>query len=197
MYLSGHPLDEHKIEVEAFRTCTIANMHEFVGKTISLVGLVSGSQTRMTKNGDKFSIFTIEDYSGNLECMLFKEMYLKFKHYVEEAGVIILVKGNCQPGYRDKEKIEVRVQEVELLSETRAKRPLKVRLKMPLDKLNPSSILEMKKVLDSRPGNDRLTLEISHEQMMVPFRSGNGLVRVDKDLVKALGKYGEVQLAVG
>ena len=197
IYLSGHPLDEHRLEVEAFRTCSIADMHQFVGRTISLIGLVGSSQTRTTKTGDKFSIFTLEDYSGNLECMLFKEMYVKFKHYVEDPGYIIHVKGNCQPGYRDKEKIEVRVQEVELLSETRAKRSIKVRLKMPLAKVDTKQIVDLKAILDAHPGNDQLAMEVYHEQMQVPLRSVNGLVQVDKGLIKALGRFGEVQLAVG
>ena len=85
---------------------------------------MGSSQTRTTKTGDKFHLHP-EDYSV-IWNVCFKEMYVKFKHYVEDPGYIIHVKGNCQPGYRDKEKIEVRVQEVELLSETRAKRSIKV-----------------------------------------------------------------------
>lgn len=141
-------------------------------------------------------IFTIEDYSGNLECMLFKEMYVKFKHYAEEPGYIIHLKGTCQPGYRDKEKLELRIQEVELLSETRSKKPLKVKMRMSLDNLDQKSIQAIKETIKTHPGSDRITLEIVHDQMAVPFRSANGVVQVNKALMKSLSRFGDVQLGV-
>jgi DNA polymerase-3 subunit alpha len=196
MYLSGHPLDEHRLEVETLRTCSIADMPQFAGRSISLIGLVSSSQTRTTKTGDKFMIFTIEDYSGNLECMLFKEMYVKFKHYAEEPGYIIHLKGTCQPGYRDKEKLELRIQEVELLSETRAKKPLKVKMRMSLDNLDQKSIQAIGEAIKTHPGSDRITLEVVYDQMAVPFRSVNGVVQVNKALIKSLSRFGDVQLGV-
>ena len=141
-------------------------------------------------------IFTIEDYSGNLECMLFKEMYVKFKHYAEEPGYIIHLKGTCQPGYRDKEKLELRIQEVELLSETRAKKPLKVKMRMSLDNLDQKSIQSIREAIKTNPGSDRITLEVVHDQMAVPFRSTNGVVQVNKALIKSLSRFGDVQLGV-
>ncbi|MCL0184782.1 hypothetical protein M2T59_31700, partial [Klebsiella pneumoniae] len=68
---------------------------------------------------------------------------------------------------------------------------------MPLAKVDTKQIVDLKAILDAHPGNDQLAREVYHEQMQVPLRSVNGLVQVDKGLIKALGRFGEVQLAVG
>ncbi len=197
MYLSGHPLDEHRLDMEALRTCSINDLPSQLGKQTTLIGLVSSSQVRTSKSGDRFAVFTLEDYSGSMEILLFKEMFMKFKHFVEEPGYIIAVKGQCQQGYRDKEKTELRVQEVELLSQAREKKPLKVRLTMELGVLNQTRVKEMKEILEQHPGRDKVFLEVTHEDISVPFRSANGLVHVSEPLVRELKRYGDVQLGVG
>ena len=197
MYISGHPLDEYRIEVEALRTCSIAEIPHFNGKQVTIIGLVSSSSVRTAKSGDKFSSFQLEDYSGSTELVLFKEMYVKFKHYVEEPGYILQIKGKCQPDYRDKEKIQLRVQEVELLSEARAKKSLKIKLRMPLERLSKNMVKELSSIIESHPGTDRLSMEVVYDDMSVPFRSVNCVVQINRHVVKAFRKWGEVQLGVG
>jgi len=46
--------------------------------------------------------------------MIFAETYLKYKHLID-AGTFVLIKAMPQPSFRDKEKQELRINEMELL----------------------------------------------------------------------------------
>jgi hypothetical protein len=58
-------------------------------------------------------------------------------------------------------------------------------------------VKEMKEILEQHPGRDKVFLEVTHEDISVPFRSVNGLVHVSEPLVRELKRYGDVQLGVG
>ncbi len=196
MYLSGHPLDEQRIEIEALRTCTIREISKYIDQHIAIIGLVSGSVTRTSKNGEKFIIFNIEDYSDTIECALFREQYVRFKHYVEEPGYIVCVKANVKHSYRDKEKLELRVTEIALLSQVRDNQKLKVMLTVPLQSVNRDFITKMGALIQQHPGKDSVVLKVSDGQCDLNFRSSNGSVHINRQLIKAMQQLGGNEVTV-
>ncbi|MFN3940259.1 MAG: OB-fold nucleic acid binding domain-containing protein, partial [Chitinophagales bacterium] len=196
MYLSGHPLDDHRFEIEAMRTCSIKDIPKHLDQQVTVIGLVSGCQTRVTKGGDRFILFQMEDFSDTVEIALFKEHYVKFKHYVEEPGYILCVKGMVKLSYRDREKMEVKVSDIMLLSEVRAKHKLKLMLRLPLNFINAEFIEEMATLLKTHPGKDHLLVQVTNDAYDLHFRSANGTVTINRQLVNALEKMGEIKIAV-
>lgn len=196
IYLSGHPLDEHRLEIEAMRSCSLKEIHKYMEQNITVIGLVSSATVRTSKNGEKFIVFTIEDYSESIECALFREQFIKFKHYVEQPGYIICIKAQVKKSFRDPEKTDLRVNEILLLSEVRAKQKMKVMLSVALETINPAFIQKMDALLKEYPGKDHLVVNVNNGQYDLDFRSSNGSVHADRRLVKAMEKLGELKLTV-
>jgi DNA polymerase-3 subunit alpha len=196
IYLSGHPLDDYRLELDAFKTCCLDELPKFLGKEICLVGYVISSEIKTSKNGEKFLIFNLGDYKTTIECALFGQSYLKFKSFVEEPGNVIYIKGKCQKSYRDPEKSEIRINEIELLSEVRSRKAMKLTLSIPLSGLSNGLLEMLKKVMHNSPGNDQMALKIVEdaEQFDVNFRSLNGCIKIEKSVVKDLEKIGEVSV---
>ncbi len=100
MFLSGHPLDNFSFALKHYRLTPIAEFNEFKeavnlhpnpGKTFRVAGLVTEAQHRISKSGNNYGVFHIEDYTSKMELMLFSDDYVKFSNYLEPGMVISVV----------------------------------------------------------------------------------------------------------
>ena len=122
MFMSGHPLDNFSFEIKHYGLTTIAEFNEFKeavnllpnpGRTFRIAGLVAEAQHRISKTGNKYGVFFIEDYSAKMELMLFSEDYVKFSNYLE-AGMAIFLTGTFRQRY-SKSEFEFKVSNITLL----------------------------------------------------------------------------------
>src|SRR6056297_4302396 len=87
IYISGHPLDDLK---------------NAVNKELSFGGVISDVQHRTTKTGQGWATFIVEDYSSSYEFRLFKEEYLKYRHFLVPNS-FIYAKVFIKEGWTNKE----------------------------------------------------------------------------------------------
>jgi DNA polymerase III subunit alpha len=122
MFMSGHPLDNFSFEMKYYGLTPIAEFNEFKeavnlhpnpGKTFRMAGLVSDAQHRISKTGNKYGVFFIEDYSARMELMLFSDDYVKFSNYLE-PGMAIFLTGTFRQRY-SKSEFEFKVAGISLL----------------------------------------------------------------------------------
>ena len=84
MFISGHPLDDFKMEIQSFCTGDISmlnNLEANRGKDILLAAVVSDAEHRFTRKGDPFGTISIEDYNDGIKLFLWRENYLKYKDF--------------------------------------------------------------------------------------------------------------------
>jgi len=93
-YISGHPLDDYLQTMDRFSKVKIDelrnNIDKYKDQQITFAGMITESSQKISKNGDPFGTFTIEDFSGNINLVLFSEMYLKKKHMLEPGNNIFI-----------------------------------------------------------------------------------------------------------
>ena len=85
IYISGHPLDDFKREIKAFCKNTVsdfARLEEHVNRELTVAGVITDVQHRVSKNGKGWGLFTLEDYNESYELRIFGEEYLKFRHFL-------------------------------------------------------------------------------------------------------------------
>jgi len=86
IYLSGHPLDDFKKEVDAFCNASISVFNEdlntYVNRELAFAGVITDVQHRISKNGKGWGLFTVEDYTDSHEFRIFGEEYLRFRHFL-------------------------------------------------------------------------------------------------------------------
>lgn len=100
MYISGHPLDNFKFELNYYNITPLSEFNAVKNsiattpntKTFRLAGLVTDAQHRLTKTSKNFGVLQLEDFSGKSEFMLWSEDYQKYSHYLE-VGRIIFIEG--------------------------------------------------------------------------------------------------------
>ena len=77
-YLSSHPLDEFTGILQGLKILAIADYESLSpGDTITLAGIVSSSQVRYSKKGNRFCIFRLEDQSSGVKCLVWAKHFRK------------------------------------------------------------------------------------------------------------------------
>ncbi|MEO3853084.1 DNA polymerase III subunit alpha [Streptomyces sp. B8F3] len=93
LYVSDHPLFglEHVLSEKADAGIAQLTGGEHAdGAVVTIGGIISGLQRKMTKQGNAWAIATIEDLAGSIECMFFPATYqLVSTQLVEDAVVFV------------------------------------------------------------------------------------------------------------
>ncbi len=125
IYLSGHPLDEYEKRVQGIGFCPIEVLNHITrqnedglfypvdrrftdGQVVSLYGMVIQKTEKTTKSGKKMGFFTIEDTTGEIECVAFSEPYRQAQTYQTDDVVIVHGRLNI----REDEPVKVIVQDI-------------------------------------------------------------------------------------
>ena len=193
IFISGHPLDEFKVEIESFCRGSVAMLNDpktNSGKNVIVAAVVSGSEHRFTKKGDPFCAITVEDYSDSSRIMLFGENNLRFKHFAE-PGTFIIVQGRFEiPRYRTEP--EFVLSSIELLQELRDKRAKGLNIRISNSDLSFILIDEINEIINENIGNINLKFivydNIDGIEIEMPSRSIK--VKPSNDLFKKLAKLG-------
>ncbi len=95
-YLSGHPLDEHRRELQGFVTAPLAELTQGrkgsngdAGRVV-VAGLVAELRTRHDKQGRKMVFLTLEDGGARLEVALFAEVATGAEELLTRDAVLVV-----------------------------------------------------------------------------------------------------------
>jgi DNA polymerase III subunit alpha len=158
-YISGHPLDQFRLELEHFCNCTLDKVMETRNKDVTIAGIVTKANVRQTKTGKSFVIFSIEDYSDTIEMALFGEDFLKLGHWIK-AGEFLYIKGKVQQRYNT-DLWEFKPGSVQLLADIRAKLLKNIQVKLDLAMVTPEIIEQMEALLGENKGSCSIKMLLS------------------------------------
>ena len=187
IYLSGHPLDGFKFEMNNYNIIPINELDSFKGRQLRIAGYVSDPRHALTKKGDKFGKMTINDYSGSIELMFWKENYVHFGDYIQESQKLMLTgiydENRFRPG-----QMEFKVQSVMLLGDVKTKLTKRISLAFPLQKLDYDLVNFLQRNIQQHPGACELNFQIFDEEneRSTLLRSNNGKLHVNDDLIEYL-----------
>ena len=194
-YLSGHPLDNFKESIDFFAKNTISQViHLMDGKeqpNVSFAGIVSQSIEREAKNGNKYGLVSIEDENASIDLWLFKENYLKYRHFLT-PDTFVFVKGNMKPSYRDKNKMELNLSSISLLANLMDDSTKEIQLQIHIADINDTLIGDFKDLVNNNPGNVRLRFYFAHNKQHIIMTPKKYKVKSDA-FVDFAKKYENIQ----
>ncbi len=174
LYVSDHPLlgIEHVLARATDRTIpSLADEEECpAGTTVTIGGLVTGLQRKVTRRGDTWAIATVEDLEGSVDVMLFPATYQQYALQLTEDAVVV-VKGRLD---RRDDSPQVIASELTLpdLSEA-SSGPVVVTV--PVARCTPPVIERLKDVLATHPGVTEVHLRLQGGGRTTVMRIDDGL----------------------
>ncbi|NQU86648.1 MAG: DNA polymerase III subunit alpha [Mariniphaga sp.] len=195
VYLTAHPLDDYKFEIDHF--CTPgANLKDlnndiemFKDRELTFGGMVSEAKEAISKNGNPYSILTLTDYTDSYAIYFFKNSYVEFGKYCK-TGLFVLVRGKVQKRY-NQESYEFKVTNIELLSEVKKNHVKSVTINIPLDQINKSIIEEIEGYTKNKKGKSMLKFWVSDEEnnRNISLFSRNTRINFDNDFISFLENH--------
>jgi DNA polymerase-3 subunit alpha len=202
MFISGHPLDDFSIEVNAFCSkgglSLLQNLDSVNGRELKLAGTVVDVMEKTSKAGKPYGSFKAEDYENTSEFVMFGEEWLKFRHMVARGAKLFIV-GRAQPRRFGQEVngMEFRINRIELLCDIRAKLGRYLDIAIPMNKLNDSLVQRIATALQNGSGRTQVRMKIITDQteLRLPSNAFNK-VNIETDALTALQEIEDIDFEV-
>jgi DNA polymerase-3 subunit alpha len=195
IYISGHPLDDFKKEMEWFTNANLTQLKDLrslVNKNLNVAGIVNEIEHLESRNGKGWGRFTLEDFSDQFEFRIFGEEYLKFKHFIS-VNQFIRIKINIKEGWRNQQTGRIgdpRIQFInfEMLHDTLSKNSKKLTLQLDIRQLESDSIQQLKKELNGFKGDKPLFFDVidSKKQLKLTLASRKQKLAISQELLSHL-----------
>lgn len=198
IYISGHPLDDFKTEIEAFCNASVSyasELENYVNRELSMAGVITDVQHRVSKNGKGWAAFTVEDYTDSFEFRIFGEEYLKYRHFLM-INSFAYIKLFVREGWVNREtgkKGEPRIQfnSFMLLQEVMETYAKKLTIKLNIANLKEERIRYLKDTLTSHKGSHNLNFVVyeMEEEIKVNLSPRKQKVHISSELLHELQEH--------
>jgi DNA polymerase III subunit alpha len=148
-YISGHPLDRYRGDLQRFATATTSDFlsgRRGVGEQ-SIGGIVSQYREMITKKGDKMARFMLEDAEGALEMIAFPKTFEKVRHVLVSDEPILCTGQVKNEGNSESPEWKMLLESCTALSELRQQKTSRVDIHLNADQLTHDQIDELKTIL--------------------------------------------------
>jgi DNA polymerase-3 subunit alpha len=187
-FISGHPLERYREEVELFGTRTTATLSEWGEQQVSVGAVVTSVKRQISKKtGKEYARLVLEDFHGTAEAIVFPESWAKLNAVVLPDSALLLT-----GGYSDRDRGEDQapfiVEAARQLGELKTSGALALSLRWRSPSAPAPSALQAAAALCSaHPGPTPLYIEWSDGNgEAVRLRSRRIRVAAEEDLVRAL-----------
>jgi DNA polymerase-3 subunit alpha len=187
-FISGHPLERYRAEVELFGTRTTATLGEWGEHQVSVAAVVTGVKRQISKKtGKEYARLVLEDFHGTAEAIVFPDAWAKLNQTILPDAALLLT-----GGYSDRDRGEDQapfiVETARQLGElkTSGAVALSLRWRSP-SAPEPSALQAVAALCSAHPGPTPLYIEWSDGNgEAVRLRSRRVRVAAEDDLVRAL-----------
>lgn len=199
-YMSGHPLDDYRLEFEHFCNVTIEDLKQDMkplkGKEITFGGIMIEAHHKVGKTGKPFGSFVVEDYYNFIGLNIFSEEYLKWKHFLDE-GQYVHIKARVESRFDNPDQLVVRVNTISLLSEVIEKNARTLFLTMAASDITLDFVHALQGLAKKHKGKCGLRLRIVDPSNNTSIELPSRKFRVNaKDFVLALPPSPDIQYKI-
>ncbi|EYR64796.1 DNA polymerase III subunit alpha [Actinotalea ferrariae CF5-4] len=151
LYVSDHPLSGLEHVLASTADCSVATLMaddaRAEGSMVTVCGLVTSLQRKMSKNGNPWAAVTLEDMDGSVEVMFFGETYLAYSTVLAEDAVVT-IRGRVR---RRDDTLQLQAVEVSL-PDVSTVDTAPVTITLPVSRCTPPVVERLREILATHPG---------------------------------------------
>ncbi len=175
-YITGHPLTRYERQLRLYALANTQTLGEFQdGDKVSVGGMVFKTRLQTTRKGDRMAFVTLEDVQGQVDVIIFPEVYKEFGAALEMTDQPVLVRGIVDWGDDNPKIIADRIVP---LAEAAERLSPQVHINLHTLGLTRETLGQLKGILQAAPGgspvylhllfpNEREVVLLSEERLQV------------------------------
>ncbi|WP_228850317.1 DNA polymerase III subunit alpha [Aegicerativicinus sediminis] len=197
IYISGHPLDDFKIELKSFCNADLSafkDLTKYINRELTFGGVVTDVQHRVSKQGKGWATFIIDDYDNSHEFRIFGEEYLKYRHFLVKNSFVYM-RVFVREGWMNKDTGKVsdprtQFNNVQLLHDVMEQYAKKLTIMVDIKELQEKRIQIMEDVFKNHEGTCTLNFLIkdTKDKISVQMPSRKQKVKISSELLNVLGE---------
>lgn len=184
-YVTGHPLSEFREELRLFATSSTDRVADLPDESeVQIGGIVTQIRSQLDKRGQMMAFFTLEDFSGTIECLCFADPYARAgKNLLTDA--LVLVSGTVST--KEGERPKLKVTNITPLADTRNGAVLDMHVRLTPEHMEAGTLDELERlVCRFDKGNGFLYLYYPVGAQTVKIKSNRVRIEARRELVDSL-----------
>ena len=181
--VSAFPTDPYEILYKEQKANRISSIYE--SKFVSVLGILKNIRKTRTKKGEPMAFGTIQDETGEMEFVVFSEVYPLVFSLLEE-NQLVLIKGKTRKNLQSKWQVQVQqvlsLFEVEGLAQAAS---IKCYVKITKEQQNKEVFEKIRSIIINNPGDTTVLVYIESKDQVFKMNFNSGLM-VDAQTLKAL-----------
>jgi DNA polymerase-3 subunit alpha len=200
IYLSSHPLDDFRLEINTFTTATLAelqNLRDYLDREVIVAGMVTDTKNGIGKNGKPYGSLTLQDYTDSFRFILFDKDYIdNSKFFI--TGYYLLVRGKVQKRKFREDELEFSIKKINLLSSVKDELIKSVTIKINPENISMEMINELKELFRENKGDTELIFLFldKEDKISLPMFSRTFRVRLNNELITFLDDHPGIEYKV-
>jgi len=160
-YLSGNPMDRYKPLMKAMAIHTLNYLDDkTIQGTIRVAGMLAFARFGTTKKDDKYLQLTFEDITSAQKFQLYREDAVKFGHFQNAVGMLMLITGSFRKKYPDSDLMEFKISDIRLLDSLLENPDLKIMILLEVQNFTRESFARLKTILHAFPGHNHFIMKV-------------------------------------
>lgn len=191
IFITGHPLDDFSLEIEQFcrnSTKELADLKELKKKNrkITLAGMITNVEHRVSQKGKPWGKFTLEDYDGNFEFALFGNDYVNHKNMINQDWFVFIEADLYYNEYR--QNTELKIVKITILPDLINEKAKSLEIELKADKITDSTVEELSNALDATAGKLAVRIKLVDEKSQIALKSRKKGITINKETAERLKK---------
>ena len=156
-YITGHPLDSFKDEINRFGVCQIQDLPASKDKAqVKIAGVVESLKIKRTKRNDKMAVIQMEDLTGSIEVVVFPDLFTSASPLLKGDDPL-LITGTAEIS---ESAAKVIAKEIVRLNDVRLSSAKAILVTLENAKTSRKTLEELRDIVFKYPGRSRLLFKI-------------------------------------
>ena len=191
IFITGHPLDDFSLEIDTFcynSTKDLVDLKALNKKTkrVTLAGMITNVEHRVSQKGKPWGKFTLEDYDGNHEFTLFGNDYVRLKSMVNQDWFVFIEGDLFYNDYR--ENTELKILNIIILPDLIDLKAKSLEIELNASKISDSMIEDLTKVLETEAGKLSVKIKLIDNKSQIVLKSRKKGISINKEMAEQLKK---------
>jgi DNA polymerase-3 subunit alpha len=189
IYLSAHPLDSYRFEMEHYNFVPIAELERYKDRMVRIAGFVTNAILGYTKSkGDPFGKIVLNDYSGHIEIAFWNNNFVKFRNFISK-DLKLMITGRYGEDRHRPGVMKFEVDKICLLEDVRKLLTRRISIRLRLQQITPDVVSFLSENIRKYQGNTPLVLHIqdeTDEELGIRLRTHNGKIELNDEFIRFL-----------